>query len=78
MLRKSDPITDPNTKCPFKQYAGLTIGQVIQEDAQFLVWAHYTVDWFELDYALLDLAENNGREPVVGDTEYARRWLEQR
>lgn len=59
--KRPDPISDENHRLTFGRYEGKTIKQVLDEDANWLVWAHNNTA-FELHAELLDRAEGLHRD----------------
>lgn len=51
---------------PFGKYKNQTIEEVASFDAQYLIWANETVDYFNLDFNVLkviqELSDSNGEE----------------
>ena len=61
-IYKKDPISDRETVLTFGKYKGESIADILEEDAQYLVWLHDNSDFFELDHILLDEAEGISRD----------------
>ena len=59
-LNKREPISNREYIITFgKKHRGETIGQILEYDPNYLVYLHNVSDWFELDWQLLDEAENS-------------------
>lgn len=59
LVRVVETITDRDTELTFGKYKGLTVGEVILYDPQYLLWAIDNLDWFDLDHKLMDEIENS-------------------
>lgn len=60
-IYKKEPISDREAVLTFGKYKGESIADILETDAQYLVWLHDNSDFFELDHILLDEAEQGGR-----------------
>lgn len=50
-------ISDKQHILNFGKYKGLTIEEVIDEDANYLLYCQSKIDWFDLDHKILDEIE---------------------
>lgn len=41
----------------FGKYKGESIEDILETDPQYLIWLHNNSEYFELDYRLLEIAE---------------------
>lgn len=63
-IYKQPPISDRTRAMGFGKYRDLTIEEIMDFDCQYLHWLHHNNDFFELDAALLEEVETNGKEQI--------------
>jgi uncharacterized protein (DUF3820 family) len=55
--RKPEPISDIDHVMTFGKYKGEAIVDILDYDPNYLIWLHNNSEYFELDYKLLEIAE---------------------
>lgn len=55
--KKPEPISDMDHVLTFGKYKGESIEDILETDPQYLIWLHNNSEYFELDYRLLEIAE---------------------
>lgn len=64
-VRKLDPIDSLDHVLTFGKYKGETVGDILEVDPQYLIWLHNNSEFFELNYRLLEIAEDGfTTEPI--------------
>lgn len=69
---RREPITDRNHVLGWGRYKGESIADLLEVRPDYLVWAHNTLDWFELSAEILDDAEEFSTT-TVSESDFNRR-----